>query len=164
MLEVASLGCQITYYMFDGGTNFAYWAGRSIVTSYQSNYPVREGGALSEKYYRLKPANHFITQFGAELADSEEVKFVATVTAGARLVVRKCPTGHLLFLSDASARPVTRLNFATKCSTSRGTSSARSRSGGSTTGKTLSRSSAAAWVAQMPAGTAYNFCRNFSSF
>lgn len=113
MIEFASLGCQITYYMFDGGTNFGYWAGRNIVTSYQSNYPVREGGLLGEKYYRLKPANHCITQFGEELAGSEEVtgSLGATVSAGARLVVRACPAGHLLFVSDDSARPAIRLTL-----------------------------------------------------
>lgn len=111
MLEFTSLGCQVTYYMFDGGTNFGYWAGRNIATSYQSNYPVRDGGVLGDKYYTLKPANHFITQFGAEVADSEEVPGAlgATVPTGARLVVRRGEAGHLLFVSDASARPVTRV-------------------------------------------------------
>ena len=113
MLEFTSLGCQLTYYMFDGGTNFGYWAGRNIATSYESNYPVREGGMLSAKYYRLNPVNHFITQFGASLAESEEVvdHLGITVPTGTRLVVRNTPAGHLLFISDAGVRPVTTLSL-----------------------------------------------------
>ncbi len=107
MLEFASLGCQITYYMFDGGTNFEYWSGRNIATSYQSNYPVREGGALGDKYYRLNPVNHFITQFADELAESDEVvdRLGLSVSDGVRLVVRKTPAGHLLFVSHEGVRP-----------------------------------------------------------
>ncbi len=113
MFDFASLGCQVTYYMFDGGTNFGYWAGRNIATSYQSNYPVREGGMLWDKYYKLNPVNHFITQFGEDLANSDEVinGINATVSAGTRLVARKVPAGHLLFVSDAGERPVTTLSL-----------------------------------------------------
>lgn len=114
MLEFASLGCQVTYYMFDGGTNFGYWAGSNIVTSYQSNYPVREGGILWDKYYKLKPVNHFITQFGDFLAASDEVvdgSAVVPAPAGARVILRQGPGGRLLFLSDAGARPVVALGL-----------------------------------------------------
>ncbi len=113
MIEFTSLGCQITYYMFDGGTNFGYWPGRNIITSYQSNYPVREGGVLGDKYYKLKPVNHFITQFGDDLADSEELpgSMGITVSSGTRLVVRRVPSGHLLFVSDSGMRPVTTLTL-----------------------------------------------------
>lgn len=114
MLEFASLGCQITYYMFDGGTNFGYWSGRNIATSYQSNYPVREGGGLWDKYYRLNPVNHFLTQFADEMADSEEVedRLGLAVPAGARLVVRRTPAGHVLFVSHAGVAPCSDLVLA----------------------------------------------------
>lgn len=114
MLEFASVGCQVTYYMFDGGTNFGYWAGANFATSYQSNYPVREGGVLWDKYYRLNPVNHFISQFGAFLAESEEVedKLGIRVPASTRLVVRRCPPeAHLLFVTDAGSRPATELRL-----------------------------------------------------
>jgi len=114
MLEFASLGCQVTYYMFDGGTNFGWLAGRNIVTSYQSKYPVREGGILGEKYYSLKPVNHALTQFGDALADSEEVvgDCDASVSTGSRLIARDTPQGRLLFVSDEGHRPSVELTVA----------------------------------------------------
>ena len=110
MMEFASVGCQTTCYMFDGGTNFGYWAGSNIVTSYQANAPIRDGGVLGEKFYLLRPVNQFITQFGAELADSEEVPAEVTGPVGARLVMRQCPAGRLLFISEAGTATSLRLS------------------------------------------------------
>ncbi len=113
LLEFASVGCQVTNYMFDGGTNFAHWGASRILTAYESNYPVREGGLLSDKYYRLKPVNEFITQFGSFLADSsEEVGAPGfSVPTDSRLVVRRNQAGRILFCSDAGIRPRMPLNL-----------------------------------------------------
>ncbi len=103
--ELASVAAMTNAYMFDGGTNFGFWGGANMATSYEAADPVREGGILHEKYYRLKPASHFIEHFGALLADSEEVvPSSATVPAGVRLVERSTPDGNLLFISAADAR------------------------------------------------------------
>lgn len=107
LVEFASVGCQVTNYMFDGGTNFAHWGASRILTSYESNYPVREGGMLSEKYYRLKPLSEFITRFGSFLAESDEILGNPgyEVPAGTRLVVRQSQAGQILFFTDPGSRP-----------------------------------------------------------
>jgi beta-galactosidase len=94
--EYASAGTQVVYYMFEGGTNFGFWGGNNIVTSYASGYPVGEGGLLTEKYYAIRPPNLFASQFAAFLADSNE-NTDGTVADGARVVVR----GNLVFVSTA---------------------------------------------------------------
>lgn len=103
--ELASVAAMTNAYMFDGGTNFGFWGGANMATSYEAAYPVGEGGLLREKYYRLKPANHFIEHFGDLLADSEEViPSAASVPAGVRLVERATPEGNLLFVTAADGR------------------------------------------------------------
>jgi len=104
--EYSSTGTQICYYMFDGGTNFGFWGGNNIATSYASSYPVGDGGKLTEKYYAIKPANTFVNQFGEYLADSEEVADKAGISCpeGVRLVVRKCSRGSMAFVTPLDKR------------------------------------------------------------
>lgn len=104
--EYTSAGTQICYYMFEGGTNFGFWGGNNIATSYASSYPVGEGGKLTEKYYALKPVNLFVSQFGEYLTDSEERQDKAGIRcpAGVRLVVRQCARGMMAFITVADKR------------------------------------------------------------
>lgn len=44
----------ISFYMFHGGTNFGYWTGRWITTTYDYEASIREWGGLSERYYNVK--------------------------------------------------------------------------------------------------------------
>lgn len=48
----------ISFYMFHGGTNFGYWTGRGITTTYDYEAPIREWGELSPRYYRIKLLSH----------------------------------------------------------------------------------------------------------
>jgi hypothetical protein len=104
--EYASTGTQVVYYMFEGGTNFGFWGGNNIATSYAASYPVGEGGKLMEKYYAVRPANLFASQFADDLADSVEAKDKAGIQypEGVRLVVRTCSKGAMAFLSTADKR------------------------------------------------------------
>ncbi len=107
--EYASAGTQLVYYMFEGGTNFGFWAGNNIATSYASGYPVGEGGLLTEKYYAIRPANLFATQFADVLAGSSEVPFAGP--EGMRLVARRSSFGDLVFLSAPDGRRETVLDL-----------------------------------------------------
>ncbi len=111
--DFTASGAQVCYYMFEGGTNFGYWAGESIATSYQSAYPVGDGGVLREKYSMLKQVNHFITGFGDFLAESEEVPGANGIQGpeGVRLVLRKSGKGSVLFVSLADQRKSIRLKL-----------------------------------------------------
>lgn len=104
--EYASTGTQVCYYMFEGGTNFGFWGGNNIATSYASGYPVGEGGKLTEKYYAIRPANLFAGQFGSFLADSVELPDGGGIRAaeGIRLVVREAGAGKIAFVSASDGR------------------------------------------------------------
>lgn len=103
--ELASMAAMTNAYMFDGGTNFGFWGGANMATSYEAAYPVGEGGLLREKYYRLKPVGHFIEHFGDFLAESEEVEESRVVVpSGVRRIERSAPDGRLLFITAADSR------------------------------------------------------------
>lgn len=104
--EYTSAGTQVCYYMFEGGTNFGFWGGNNIITSYASGYPVGEAGKLTDKYYAVRPANLFIAAFSSLFMDSEELEDRGGLVcdADARLVVREGERGALAFLSTHSAK------------------------------------------------------------
>jgi len=103
--EFLSLGAQLCYYMIEGGTNHGYWAGCNIATSYESDYPVREGGVVGERYRALRLFNLFSSSFGPFLAESDEdTKLGIKAEEGLRLVVRTTSAGSILFLTAADGR------------------------------------------------------------
>ena len=62
----------INIYMFHGGTNFGYWTGRWITTTYDYEAAVREWGELGERYYKLKSLSQLAYMLeGSELANEE---------------------------------------------------------------------------------------------
>ena len=70
-MEVLGCAGQFNYHMWQGGTNFAFWGGRSSqndaayqTTSYDCDAPVAEGGGLTEKYYLLRPVNMLANHMG----------------------------------------------------------------------------------------------------
>ncbi|MFA6133116.1 MAG: beta-galactosidase family protein [Phycisphaerae bacterium] len=74
-LEILGCGAQINYYMFHGGTNFAFWGARLEsapdayqTTSYDFDAPLAEGGGLTEKYYLTRLVNMLANHMGPYLA------------------------------------------------------------------------------------------------
>jgi len=74
-MAVLGCGAQPNYYMYHGGTNFGFWAGRLGgteaaygTTSYDYDAPLAEGGGLTEKYYLTRPVNMLGTYMGRFLA------------------------------------------------------------------------------------------------
>ncbi len=102
-LELLGAGAQINYYTFTGGTNFAFWGGRTvgsdhhfITTSYDFAAPVSEGGGLTRAYYLLRLVNVMAQHMSGVLAQAEPVpaavslEHTATLTrrgAGGRVTV-----------------------------------------------------------------------------
>ncbi|WP_308639422.1 beta-galactosidase [Paenibacillus silvisoli] len=108
--EYTSSGTQVCYYMFEGGTNFGFWGGNNIATSYASGYPVGEAGKLTDKYYAVRPANLFIGSFSRYLAGSEELADKGGMQSdeGVRLIVRDSGFGgSFAFVTAADARKET---------------------------------------------------------
>uniref|UniRef100_A0A671NQY0 Beta-galactosidase-like n=1 Tax=Sinocyclocheilus anshuiensis TaxID=1608454 RepID=A0A671NQY0_9TELE len=61
--EMLSMGASVNMYMFEGGTNFGYWNGksaisvylfRSVVTSYDYNAPLSEAGDPTDKLLAIR--------------------------------------------------------------------------------------------------------------
>jgi hypothetical protein len=74
-LEIMGCAGQYNYYMWHGGTNFAFWGsshGNSSdsyqTTSYDYDAPLSEGGGLTEKYYLTKLVNMLGTHMSPFLA------------------------------------------------------------------------------------------------
>ena len=80
-MEILGAGAQLNYYMWHGGTNFAFWGSQLNATdtsyqttSYDYDAPLAEGGGLTDKYYLTRPINTLATQMG---------RFFASCTAEA---------------------------------------------------------------------------------
>jgi len=74
-VEILGCGGQYNYYMWHGGTNFAFWGGRNgrgnddfQTTSYDYDAPLAEGGGLTDKYYLTKLVNMLANHMGPQLA------------------------------------------------------------------------------------------------
>ncbi len=86
-LELTGAGAQLNYYLYHGGTNFGFTAGRDIVsdqafvtTSYDCDAPIAEGGGLTEKYYRLRPVSMMLRHMGGVLAAATADDAAVTLT------------------------------------------------------------------------------------
>ena len=58
-------------YVFVGGTHFADWQARGQTTTYDYNAPIREWGALSDKYLVAEGINQFIRENETQLLRAE---------------------------------------------------------------------------------------------
>ena len=76
-MEILGCGGQVSYYMFHGGTNFAFWGSRLAsagdsaytTTSYDSGGPLAEGGGLTPKFYLTRLVNLTANHMGSHLAN-----------------------------------------------------------------------------------------------
>jgi len=90
----------VSMYMFHGGTNFAYWTGRWITTSYDYEAPVREWGELWDRYYKVK----LVAPIAYLAAGSE---LVSEEASGGRVKVvrRRADGSRLIFYINSSDQP-----------------------------------------------------------
>ena len=93
----------VNYYMLFGGTNFGYWGGKGITTTYDYGAPIREPGGLWDKYYVVRAAGKFAELFGAVLARATVVtEGPYTDMPGVSVIERaNGSTGFLFLRSDA---------------------------------------------------------------
>jgi len=74
--ELTAIGTTgFSHWMWAGGTNFAYWGGRTVgddtihmTTSYDYNAPISEYNGLTEKYYVARRHHLFLTTVGTTIA------------------------------------------------------------------------------------------------
>lgn len=75
---ILSAGAMPNLYMFHGGTNFGFYAGRTVgsptqymITSYDFDSPLGESGQRTEKFYTTKRVLTFANHFGNVFANLE---------------------------------------------------------------------------------------------
>jgi len=90
-------GAQVSFYMFEGGMNFGFWAANDITTRYGDAYPVLDGGILTAKYHALRLPGLLTSTLADELAASTPGE--AQTSGGWEILQRHCPSGTLYFLN-----------------------------------------------------------------
>ncbi|HTV62334.1 MAG TPA: beta-galactosidase [Verrucomicrobiae bacterium] len=84
----------MNYYMLFGGSNLGDWAARDLTTTYDYNAPIREWGAVGDRYQRVWAIGHMLQQYGARLARSVPVDCTATTSQpDVTVAERRAPDG-----------------------------------------------------------------------
>jgi len=106
-MEILGCGGQFNYYVYHGGTNFGFWAGRAgdsqasyQTTSYDLDAPISEGGGLTEKYYFTRLANLMASHMGRFLAGCRAPQAGATLQDATTLMDLAGPDGSWAFVSN----------------------------------------------------------------
>lgn len=113
-LEIMGCGSQINYYMWHGGTNFAFWGSRLSVneaayqtTSYDYDAPLAEGGGPTEKYYLTKLVNMLASSFGGIFAQCRTEGTAVTVHDGTQVLNLAGPGGRIAVVTNNGQSQIT---------------------------------------------------------
>ncbi|MCD4699784.1 MAG: beta-galactosidase, partial [Phycisphaerae bacterium] len=113
-LEILGCGCQINYYMWHGGTNFAFWGSRLDsaesawqTASYDYDAPLAEGGGLTEKYHLTKLVNMLANHFGQVIAQMRMEGPGVTVHDSTQVLNLSGPSGRLAVITNNGRDKVT---------------------------------------------------------
>lgn len=95
-LAAIAHGAGITnFYMLFGGSHFGPEAGRDKPATYDYNAPIRETGAVGDRYARVKGIGEMLAVWGDELVVADPVKVEKTSGAnGVDFVVKRNPAGE----------------------------------------------------------------------
>jgi len=102
-------GAGYDYYMWHGGTNFAYTTMHDQTTSYYDTAPLTETGGLGEKYHRTRAVALFAQTFQDILLNApvyDPALHLQTLAEGVLLHRRETAQGKLWFLENGSDDPV----------------------------------------------------------
>lgn len=113
-LEILGCGCQVNYYVWHGGTNFAFRGGQLVAgesawqtTSYDYDAPLAEGGGLTEKYYLTKLVNMLADYFGQVLAQMRMEGPGVTVHNSTQVLNLSGPSGRLAVITNNGRDEIT---------------------------------------------------------
>ena len=114
-LEILGCGGQFNYYMFHGGTNFAFWGARLNdygddtyqTTSYDFDAPLAEGGGLTEKYYLTRLVNMLANHMGPYLARCAMTDIGATVHDSTQTLNIAGPAGRWAVVTNNGRADIT---------------------------------------------------------
>jgi beta-galactosidase len=104
VIDITANGGMLNHYMYAGGTNFAFQAGRSglgrnrfITTSCDYQSPIGEGLLVGEKYAVTRLAHNIVRLFMNALVEAELYP-VSTPQAGWCVIERDVSQGKLIFV------------------------------------------------------------------
>ncbi len=113
-MEVLGCGCQLNYYMWHGGTNFAFWGsqvnagdGTYQTTSYDYDAPLAEGGGLTRKYYLTKLVNMLASYFGHVFAQARMEGPTVTAHSGTQVLNVAGSAGRIAVVTNNGRDDVT---------------------------------------------------------
>jgi len=94
----------LNYYMLFGGTTFGDWTPPNITTSYDYFAPIREDGALGEKYRAVSAIGAMLKEYGARLVRSTPTPIEAkTSDPTVEVALRFDTTGaRIIFVRNTS--------------------------------------------------------------
>jgi beta-galactosidase len=106
--QIAFGGNGFNYYMGYGGSNFEYWNGSQVGSSYDYGSGVGESGEVGTRgnYYKQKRSNWFARSFQAVLENSNNAtdKYAkAASNSSIKTFARKSPSGTTLFLYNSTS-------------------------------------------------------------
>ncbi|MCD6303966.1 MAG: beta-galactosidase [Planctomycetes bacterium] len=118
-MEILGWGGQYNYYMYHGGTNFGFWAGRLSgsgaaygTASYDYDAPIAEGGGLTEKYYLTRPVNMLARHMGRFLASCTAPTPAATVADSTAIMNLSGPDASWAFVSNGGREEISVVRIA----------------------------------------------------
>jgi beta-galactosidase len=96
----------INFYMFHGGTNFGYWTGKNIASTYDYQAAVREWGELSERYWTIRLVGALLESFSEVFASSTVDEKLATCNnPNVHVSSRVHEKGNFILLANRSPEP-----------------------------------------------------------
>ncbi|NHV98552.1 MAG: hypothetical protein HA496_02755 [Thaumarchaeota archaeon] len=97
----------VSFYMFHGGTNFGYWTGKKIASTYDYQAAVREWGELGERYWVIRLTGGLLECFNEFFASSTVDKTLVECDApGVRVSARTRNGEAFILVSNMNTQPV----------------------------------------------------------
>ncbi|MEM4229866.1 MAG: beta-galactosidase [Thermoproteota archaeon] len=97
----------VSFYMFHGGTNFGYWTGKNIASTYDYQAAVREWGELGERYWVIRLMGGLLECFNEFFASSAvDRTMVECDTPGIRVSSRTRNREAFILVSNMNNQPV----------------------------------------------------------
>ncbi len=96
----------VSFYMFHGGTNFGYWTGKNIASTYDYQAAVREWGELGDRYWAVRLMGGLLESFSEFFASSVVDKtLVECDTPGIRVSSRTREGEAFILVSNMNTQP-----------------------------------------------------------
>lgn len=91
----------INLYMIHGGTNFGYWTGKDLTSTYDYQASIREWGELGERYWVVRLIGALLESFNDQFTSSElDSSFAACKDSGLHITSRVNADGNFILVAN----------------------------------------------------------------